>query len=906
MHELLLRFLLRSVLGEVFVQRIISLEVNVVWVGRPVHSRREQPEHEACPLISSVSVSRRRILRILLFLGLLVRASSSAVLADDTADTLLQRGLYFSDLYNWRAARPYFTKSQQLFEAAGDKRNALYARLGAIRAGAEPAPLKKLSNLLDQELVANPLLQSDKELRMFCLIVKGDFDGESDTPAMRRDWAEVASLAQALGNTKWQYRAQGQLGFADFYDGDLPGAQRNVAQALIGATKTGDIGGQIFYLSTTASGLALQGMNDQANQYASRAIAIADANPDAGYPIIAHQARLSAMVQLGQVAAAQEELKKLLARPEAQASDDQLSGLNSTAAQIARSQGDMPGAIAYLNEAVRHSEIVGDTHALPDFQSELSDLYRLTGNLSQAEVLARRATESAQAGGYIPQIPKLLNVLAQIQVSRKEYVEADETYDRASTIQDVMIGNANSALGKTALIKGVGDLYEKHFGLIAEHGGDPAKAFTVVEQARGRVMTDLLMSGDKTSPESLATEKNLARLRLQLTEAHSDKDVEKLRDQIFLAEQFRSVTPEVSTLKAREHQVITGRQLQSSLSNSEALLEYVVDDPASYCLVITRTSMRIVKLPGNQELSSLVITYLNKLKGKERADEEARHLYDVLLGGLPGLQGAKQFIIVRDGQLHLVPFDALVEPSGRYVVESRTVVYAPSATSFFLLRTAANRKSSARGLLAVGGVPYQQSGTRLGDLPSSRDEALEAAAALPNPSNTLLLGKEATETAFKKSVNHRIIHLAVHAIANETSPDRAALILLSDPQHGEDGSLYPSEIVQLPLDADLVVLSACETAVGPIQGEEGISTLARAFLLAGSRTVVSTLWTIDDDSTLYLMKAFYAELARKKSAPEALRIAKRSMLKKFGPRKAVPYYWAGLTLEGLAPPPIEQ
>ena len=144
---------------------------------------------------------------ILLFLGLLVAASSSAVVADDTADTLLQRGLYFSDLYNWRASRPYFTKSQQLFEAAGDKRNALYARLGAIRGGAEPAPLPKLSYMLDQELAANPLLQSDKELRMFCLIVKGDFDGESDTPAMRRDWTEVASLAQALGNPKWQYRA---------------------------------------------------------------------------------------------------------------------------------------------------------------------------------------------------------------------------------------------------------------------------------------------------------------------------------------------------------------------------------------------------------------------------------------------------------------------------------------------------------------------------------------------------------------------------------------------------------------------------------------------------------------------------------------------------------------------------
>jgi len=545
-------------------------------------------------------------------------------------------------------------------------------------------------------------------------------------------------------------------------------------------------------------------------------------------------------------------------------------------------------------------------HALPNFLSGLSELYRLTGNLSQAEVLASRAAESAQALGYIPLIPKLLNVLAQIQVSRKEYAEADQTYDRAATIQDVMIGNADSEIGKTALIKGVGNLYAKHFDLIAEHGGDPAKAFAVVEQARGRVMTDLLMSGNKTAPEALATEKNIARLRLQLTDAHSDKDIERLRDQIFLAEQSRSITPEVSILKAREHQVITVRQLQDNLSNSEALLEYVMDEPASYCLVITRTSIRIVKLPGEQALSSLTIAYLDKLKAKERGDDEGRHLYDVLLGGLPGLQDTKQFTIVRDGQLHLVPFDALVEPSGRYVVESRTVVYAPSATSFFLLRTAAHRKSSVRGLLAVGGVPYQQSGTGLGDLPGSRDEAVDAAAALPNRSNTLLLGNEATEAAFKKSVDHRIIHLAVHAIANKTSPDRAAFVLLSDPQHGEDGSLYPSEIVQLPLDADLVVLSACETAVGPIEGEEGISTLARAFLLAGTRTVVSTLWTIDDDSTLYLMKVFYAELARKKSVPEALRVAKRSMLKKFGPRKAVPYYWAGLTVEGFAPPPIEQ
>ena len=213
-----------------------------------------------------------------------------------------------------------------------------------------------------------------------------------------------------------------------------------------------------------------------------------------------------------------------------------------------------------------------------------------------------------------------------------------------------------------------------------------------------------------------------------------------------------------------------------------------------------------------------------------------------------------------------MPFDALVDIHHHYVVESQTVVYAPSATSFFLLRTAPRPKHANQGLLAVGGVPYDNSNlkesavtrgfsdTGLSDLPSSEDEARAAVDALPNRLNTLLVGNNATETAFKKATNHSMMHLAVHAIANEARPDRAALVLLSDPVNGEDGFLQTSEIVQLPLNADLVVLSACDTAVGPIEGEEGITTLSRAFLLAGARTVVSTLWSIDDDTTLYLMK----------------------------------------------------
>lgn len=216
------------------------------------------------------------------------------------------------------------------------------------------------------------------------------------------------------------------------------------------------------------------------------------------------------------------------------------------------------------------------------------------------------------------------------------------------------------------------------------------------------------------------------------------------------------------------------------------------------------------------------------------------------------------------------------------------------------------RESHSNSYLKVDCLTRGYGEAGLSDLPSSGDEARAAVAALPNRLNTLLVGNQATETAFKKATSHSMFHLAVHAIANETRPDRAALVLLSDPINQEDGFLQASEIVQLPLNADLVVLSACDTAVGPVQGEEGIETLSRAFLLAGAHTVVSTLWSIDDDTTLYLMKSFYAQLARKNSVPYALRIAKMGMLKTFGPTKALPYYWAGFTVEGFARPPITE
>jgi CHAT domain-containing protein len=270
----------------------------------------------------------------------------------------------------------------------------------------------------------------------------------------------------------------------------------------------------------------------------------------------------------------------------------------------------------------------------------------------------------------------------------------------------MMIGNADSTLGKTALIKAASDLYAKHFALVAEHIGDTEKSFAIIEQVRGRVMTDLLMAGASSSPESRETERKIARFRLGLMASHSDHEIKTLRNQIFFAEQNSLIAPEISILRSNVHSVITLRQIEGSLSGAEAILEYVVHNPASYCLVITHDNAKIVKLPGKQMISGLVSAYLSEVEAKRSANEEARHLYDALLDQIPEVVSKKQLLIVPDGQLHLVPFDALIDREGQFLVLSRTIAYCPSATSLFLLRTRSKAEircpdNSGRGRCAV-------------------------------------------------------------------------------------------------------------------------------------------------------------------------------------------------------------
>jgi CHAT domain-containing protein len=482
-----------------------------------------------------------------------------------------------------------------------------------------------------------------------------------------------------------------------------------------------------------------------------------------------------------------------------------------------------------------------------------------------------------------------------------------------------------------SLIGALSNIYIGHFSLAATKLKDTNEAFQVLETARGRSIADTLR-GDpahpvRADPISEAAGKEVSRIQLALLHEANPGERASLLERLFQAEQV--LTPlgkpdsRLQQATIRAHPVRLGT-LQRSLRPDEMILEYVLDEPSSFCLHVTRTGAAVTMLPaGRKRIEELADRYLAEVRSKESNAETGENLYSLLVRPIPAVDSKSRLIIVPDGELHLLPFGSLPDPRGRYFLESQIVSYAPSATVLYLIRNSLTAKPPTQAFLGVGGVQYMQHGTtrtkgdsgsdsastaasvdpfdlvgsQLGDLPSTRYEVIAASQVFGE--TKLLLGRDATEAAFKAQplADFEIIHIAAHGIASAKFPDRAALVLGSDPKSAEDGLLQVREIRDLSLNADLVTLSACDTGVGRLEGEEGITNLVRAFLFAGARSVVASLWTADDPSTRTLMERFYRHIAAGEGKGSALRHAQMDLLAEFGDQ-ALPFYWAGFIMVG--------
>jgi len=330
---------------------------------------------------------------------------------------------------------------------------------------------------------------------------------------------------------------------------------------------------------------------------------------------------------------------------------------------------------------------------------------------------------------------------------------------------------------------------------------------------------------------------------------------------------------------------------------------------------------------GRNHIEGLIEDYLQNVRAGHRDIPSGGELFSLLLEPTIADKADNKVIIVPDGKLNLLPFEALKNQHGRYVVESHVVTYAPSASVLELLRQSESRKQAQFNFLGVGDVVYSgpavmsprgvighesDTGTdflnlkaaALPNLAGTRDEINDSADIIGG-AHQVLLGTNATESTFKALPldDFRIIHLAVHGIADSAFPDRAALVLGTSSNSQDDGLLQAREIRELPINAELVTLTACDTGTGKLLGQEGVANLETAFLLAGAKSVIASLWTADDVYTTNLVKRLYQHIVSGQEKGVALREAKLDLIKEFGDH-ALPVYWAGITMTGDASSPI--
>jgi CHAT domain-containing protein/tetratricopeptide (TPR) repeat protein len=438
--------------------------------------------------------------------------------------------------------------------------------------------------------------------------------------------------------------------------------------------------------------------------------------------------------------------------------------------------------------------------------------------------------------------------------------------------------------------------------------------FAIAERNRARVFTEMLLESrelraDDASPlhdEERTLRGKITALRTRLIALpHTVADRPALEDELRAAEtRYTEVVAELSDRDPRfgsssAPTTATAEDASRLLSPDAALVAYHLGETESFGWLVCRESVRMFRLPPRRDVENLVLLFRSLTLHRDDPEalaEVATRLHALLLEPVAGqLDGHDRLIVVPDGALFFLPFEALRSSRDRLVVLDRIVSYAPSSAALAELSGRVPR--TVVGLLAFGdpGLDETRGEPRL-------ERSASEVATIADMFGRLAIrrtGDQATEAEFRAHAPHptAAIHLASHAVLDGVKPERSGILFSPGGTGQDDGFLGLFEILGLRLDADLVVLSGCDTARGELLRGEGVLGLTRGFLHAGGRAVVSSLWQVDDAATEQLMVSLYGFLARGHTAATALTLAKRDHAQRASATDD-PYSWAGFVLVG--------
>ncbi|MEZ5105758.1 MAG: CHAT domain-containing tetratricopeptide repeat protein [Draconibacterium sp.] len=371
------------------------------------------------------------------------------------------------------------------------------------------------------------------------------------------------------------------------------------------------------------------------------------------------------------------------------------------------------------------------------------------------------------------------------------------------------------------------------------------------------------------------------------------------------------------------YSMLSINDIQNNLSGDEVLLEYVFNETDSltelYSFVISNKEAmlkkKIIKPDFMNSLENMFGFISNtefmftKNEDSKRFCTSSYHLYNELIEPIKDIVKNKNLIIIPDGKLSYIPFDALISslPDTTRMIEFNKLNYLIrdicinySISSNLLYKKAKIHDKPSIKALAFAPeykeneeITVANKSLKLIQLPGVKEEVKQISDIVKTK---LFIDEEATENNFRENAeNCDILHLAMHAFINDSVPalSSMAFTLTNSSDSKQDGILNTADIYNLKLNARLTVLSACNTGIGTLLKGEGIMSLARGFLYAGCPSIVMSLWEVEDASGTEIMSLFYKNLKKGKKKDEALRAAKLEYLKSANSRRAHPHYWLG-------------
>ena len=475
--------------------------------------------------------------------------------------------------------------------------------------------------------------------------------------------------------------------------------------------------------------------------------------------------------------------------------------------------------------------------------------------------------------------------------------------------------------------------YQEAVDLLVE-SGKPEDALRIAELQKGRELLNVLKHGhrslaaemdadDRAKEESIR--KRLTTLNREIADAETE-DLRSLRAKLDEAQaEYDAFSADVYVRNPRLKindgavDITTTDQMAVRLPARTAFIEYVSTNGWLDALVVRKTAAGRITISTSREpisqktLRTRVRSFSEQLARRDLAYQAmSRSLYKLLIAPLePDLDGVDSICILPDDALWQIPFETLLDGGGKYLIERSAISYAPSISTYLAMSSSpAPASRAAESLLAVGNpasggrrrseLEAFYRGMTLGRLPDAERE-VKTVGVLYGKSSRVYTGAGASEAAVKAyAPQSRVLHFATHAILDDHSPMFSRIILADQRSGDDDGLLEAWEVMNMHLDADLVVLSACHTAGGRVGGGEGIIGMTWAFFAAGARSIVASHWNVSSSSTSELMIAFHRALldphAQSRPVSSALRTAKLKMIR--SAEYSHPFYWAPFVLIG--------